>query len=192
MSKTFIGMHLKELKNHVHILQKEVDTLPKVYIRDEPRKEGEWVGSEYLKKVVSLYSEGKYGWLKGGQDHVQESWISWPLIWGGNFITSNCNLCPETYKLLSKIDGIHVAGFSLMKGGVTLNEHVDFIGDEYLFTYHLGIKCPEKCILHHAEMGDITEENGKHIIMNARKPHWAENQSSEDRIILYMEMYKTD
>jgi hypothetical protein len=192
MSKTFIGMHLKELKNHVHILQKEVDTLPKVYIRDEPRKEGEWVGSEYLKKVVSLYSEGKYGWLKGGQDHVQESWISWPLIWGGNFITSNCNLCPETYKLLSKIDGIHVAGFSLMKGGVTLKEHVDFIGDEYLFTYHLGIKCPEKCILHHAEMGDITEENGKHIIMNARKPHWAENQSSEDRIILYMEMYKTD
>ena len=192
MSKTFIGMHLKELKNHVHILQKEVDTLPKVYIRDEPRKEGEWVGSEYLKKVVSLYSEGKYGWLKGGQDHVQESWISWPLIWGGNFITSNCNLCPETYKLLSKIDGIHVAGFSLMKGGVTLKEHVDFIGDEYLFSYHLGIKCPEKCILHHAEMGDITEENGKHIIMNARKPHWAENQSSEDRIILYMEMYKTD
>jgi hypothetical protein len=192
MSKTFIGMHLKELKNHVHILQKELDTLPKVYIRDEPRKEGEWVGSEYLKKVVSLYSEGKYGWLKGGQDHVQESWISWPLIWGGNFITSNCNLCPETYKLLSKIDGIHVAGFSLMKGGVTLKEHVDFIGDEYLFTYHLGIKCPEKCILHHAEMGDITEENGKHIIMNARKPHWAENQSSEDRIILYMEMYKTD
>ena len=192
MSKTFIGMHLKELKNHVHILQKEVDTLPKVYIRDEPRKEGEWVGSEYLKKVVSLYSEGKYGWLKGGQDHVQESWISWPLIWGGNFITSNCNLCPETYKLLSKIDGIHVAGFSLMKGGVTLKEHVDFIGDEYLFTYHLGIKCPEKCILHHAEMGDITEENGKHIIMNARKPHWAENQSSEDRIILYMEMYKTE
>ena len=185
-------MHLKELKNHVHILQKEVDTLPKVYIRDEPRKEGEWVGSEYLKNVVSLYSEGKYGWLKGGQDHVQESWISWPLIWGGNFITSNCNLCPETYKLLSKIDGIHVAGFSLMKGGVTLKEHVDFIGDEYLFTYHLGIKCPEKCILHHAEMGDITEENGKHIIMNARKPHWAENQSSEDRIILYMEMYKTD
>lgn len=90
-------------------------------------------------------------------------------IWGGNFITSNCNLCPETYKLLSKIDGIHVAGFSLMKGGVTLKEHVDFIGDEYLFTYHLGIKCPEKCILHHAEMGDITEENGKHIY-NSSEP----------------------
>jgi len=25
--------------------------------------------------------------------------------------------------------------------------------------------------------------------MNARKKHWAENQSDEDRIILYMEIY---
>ena len=33
--------------------------------------------------------------------------------WGGNFITSNCNLCPETTKLLSSIEGIHVAGFSI-------------------------------------------------------------------------------
>ena len=132
-------MHLKELKNHVHILQKEVDLLPKTFIRDDPRKEGEWVGSDYLKQVMMLYTGGKYGWLKGGQDHVQESWVSWPLIWDGNFITSNCNLCPETTKLLSSIKGIHVAGFSLMKGGVKLKEHVDYIGDDYIFTYHFII-----------------------------------------------------
>jgi len=28
--------------------------------------------------------------------------------------------------------------------------------------------------------------------MNARKKHWAENQSDKDRIILYMEIYKND
>jgi len=185
-------MHLKELKNHVHILQKEVDLLPKTFIRDDPRKEGEWVGSEYLKQVMMLYTGGKYGWLKGGQDHVQESWVSWPLIWDGNFITSNCNLCPETTKLLYSIEGIHVAGFSLMKGGVKLKEHIDYVGDDYIFTYHLGIICPENCILHHIDLGEVTEENGKHIIMNARKKHWAENQSDKDRIILYMEIYKND
>ena len=105
-------MHLKELKNHDHILQKEVDLLPENFIRDDPRKEGEWVGSDYLKQVMMLYTDGKYGWLKGGQDHVQESWISWPLIWGGNFITSNCKLCPETTKLLSSIDGIHAVSYT--------------------------------------------------------------------------------
>jgi aspartyl/asparaginyl beta-hydroxylase (cupin superfamily) len=38
--------------------------------------------------------------------------------------------------------------------------------------------------------GDITEENGKHIFMDARELHWAENQSDQDRIILYVEEYK--
>jgi len=32
-------MHLKELKNHVHILQREVNLLPENFIRDDPRKE---------------------------------------------------------------------------------------------------------------------------------------------------------
>jgi len=33
------------------------------------------------------------------------------------------------------------------------------------------------------------EENGKHIIFDARLPHWAENSSEEDRVILYIEYY---
>ena len=182
-------MHLKELKNHVHVLQKEFEKIPNTFIRDEPRWEGSWEGSKHLQEVVSLYAKGNHGWLKGGQDHVFDKWISWPLIWEGKPVLGNCAICPKTFAILSQIKGIHVAGFSLMKGGVVLKEHVDDVGERYLFTYHLGIKCPEKCILHHSEMGDITEENGKHIVMNARKKHWAENQSDEDRIILYMEIY---
>jgi aspartyl/asparaginyl beta-hydroxylase (cupin superfamily) len=182
-------MELKELKNHWKTIREELEQLPSVFISEEPRPTGEWEGSELIKKIVSQYSSGKYGWLKGGQTHVQDDWISWPLIWEGKPVLGNCLKCLETYELLSQIKGIQIAGFSLMKGGVKLKEHVDPVGERYRFTYHLGLKCPKGCFLHHKTLGDIEEEDGKHIVLNARYPHWAENTSQEDRVILYIEFY---
>jgi|UniRef100_A0A6C0JGF8 aspartyl/asparaginyl beta-hydroxylase (cupin superfamily) len=185
-------MHLKELKNHWKTIREELDDLPmNVFISDKPRPTGEWEGSDVLRQIVSDYHSGKCGWLKGGQTHLQEEWISWPIIWESKIVLGNCLKCPETYKLLSKIPGVRIAGFALMKGGVKLEEHVDHVGDDYKFTYHLGLKCPDDCYLHHSELGDIKEEDGKHIIMSSRFPHWAENGSDEDRIILYLEYYNS-
>lgn len=182
-------MLLKELKDHYKTIREEVRKLPREFISETPRKEGEWVGSEHLKEIAKMYSSGKHGWIKGGQDHVAEDWISWPLVWDGHPVTGNCEMCPKTHALLSSIEGIKVAGFSLMKGGVKLKLHTDDVGPNYNFTYHLGIDVPfGYCILHHSKIGDVIEENGKHIVLDARHPHWAENLSEEDRIILYMEI----
>lgn len=183
-------MHLKELKNHWKTIREELDALPTdVFISDKPRPSGEWEGSDIMRRIISDYSTGKCGWLKGGQDHVQNEWISWPLYWETKPLLGNCNKCPETFKLLSQIPGIRIAGFALMKGGVRLKEHIDPSGHNYKFTYHLGLKCPDECYLHHWTMGVVKEENGKHIILNAKYPHWAENKSTEDRVILYAEYY---
>ena len=185
-------MHIKQLKDSWKVIRDELDNLPmNVFISDKPRPTGEWQGSPIVQKIVNDYSDGKFGWLKGGQEHVQEEWISWPLIWNGKMVYGNSVKCPKTVNLLSRIDGIEVAGFSLMKGGVRLTEHLDVVGEDYKYTYHLGLKCPMGSILHHSVQGDIVEENGKHILMDARQRHWAENQSNEDRIILYVERYKT-
>ncbi len=185
-------MHIKQLKDSWKVIRDELDSIPMdVFISDKPRPTGEWQGSPIVQKIVNDYSDGKFGWLKGGQEHVQEEWISWPLIWNGKMVYGNSVKCPKTVNLLSRIDGIEVAGFSLMKGGVRLTEHLDVVGEDYKYTYHLGLKCPMGSILHHSVQGDIVEENGKHILMDARQRHWAENQSNEDRIILYVERYKT-
>ena len=184
-------MHIKELKDSWKVIRDELDSLPMdVFISDEPRPTGAWQGSHIIQKIVNDYTNGRFGWLKGGQTHVQEEWVSWPLVWGGQMVYGNSMKCPKTCDLLSRIDGIEVAGFSLMKGGVRLTEHVDNVTENYKNTYHLGLKCPSGCILHHSVQGDITEENGKHIFMDARELHWAENQSDQDRIILYVEEYK--
>lgn len=183
-------MYIKQLKDSWKVIRDELDSLPMdVFISDKPRPTGEWQGSPIVQKIVNDYHDGKFGWLKGGQEHVQEEWISWPLVWNGKIVYGNSVKCPKTINLLSRIDGIEVAGFSLMKGGVRLTEHVDIVGEDYKYTYHLGLKCPRGSILHHSVQGDITEENGKHILMDARQKHWAENRSTEDRIILYVERY---
>ena len=61
-----------------------------------------------------------------------------------------------------------------------------------LLSYHLGLKCPDDCYLHHWNMGAIKEEDGKHITLNTKYPHWAENKSKEDRVILYIEICHPD
>lgn len=183
-------MKLSELRNHTDTIRAELDKVPCHFIRDEPRTEGEWNASQYMKDVVTLYENGKSGWLAGGQDHVQKEWISWPLVWNGYPVKGNADLCPETMKLLTSLDeGVGVAGFSLMKGGVKLNEHVDPVSSNYIITYHLGLKCPSNCYVHHSVTGTDTHKYGKHLILDARQIHSAENQSDEDRVILYLEIY---
>ena len=69
-------MHLKELKDHWEAIRDELNTLPDTFISEKPRPTGEWEGSEVLKEIVAQYTTGKCGWLKGGQTHIQDKWIS--------------------------------------------------------------------------------------------------------------------
>jgi len=180
-------MELKELKNHWQIIRDELNMIPKEYIQEEPRIYGDWLKSDGIKRILSKYMSGNHGWIKGWQN----GWEQWPIIWDSRIVESNAKFSPKTVKMLHSIPNIKVAGFALMKGGVKLKEHTDRVGPEYKFTYHLGLKCPDDCYLHHYTLGDVKEENGKHIIMNARFPHWAENKSEEDRVILYIEYYSS-
>ena len=182
-------MLLKELKTHWKTIREELDALPTdTFINDKVRPVEEWEGSDVLKDIIRDFSSGEHGWVHG-TEHLKDKWISWPFIWGGNVVPGNCVKCPKTYELLSQIKGLHVAGFSLMKGGVKIQEHSDIVGSNYKCTYHLGLKCPEGCSLHHQTLGDVEEEDGKHIVMNATHPHWAENTSEEVRVFLYIVYY---
>jgi len=181
-------MELKELKDHWETLREELDVLPNTFISEKPRPTGHWEGSEVLKEIVAQYTSGGSKVVKV---MFRMNGLAGLLFWEGKPVLGNCLKCPKTYELLSQIKGIHIGGFALMKGGVKLKQHTDRVGSKYKFTYHFGLKCPEECYLHHYTLGDLKEEDGKHIIMNARFPHWAENKSEEDRVILYIEYYNS-
>jgi len=178
-------MELKELKIHWQTIRDELNTIPTEYVQKEPRIYGDWLKSDGIERILSKYRTGNHGWIKGWQN----GWEQWPIIWDSRIVESNAIFSPKTVEMLNSIPNIKVAAFALMKGGVKLKQHTDPVGPEYKFTYHLGLKCPDECYLHHYTLGDVKEEDGKHIIMDARFPHWAENKSKEDRVILYIEYY---
>jgi len=180
-------MELKELKDHWETIRTELDALPSDYIQEEPRVYGDWLKSEGISQILTKYITGNHGWIKGWQS----GWEQWPIIWDSQIVESNAKFSPKTAELLKSISNIKVAAFASMKANVKLKQHTDPVGPGYRFTYHLGLKCPKGCFLHHQTLGDVEEEDGKHVIMNARYPHWAENKSEEDRVILYIEYYNS-
>lgn len=178
-------MELKHLKDHWKTIREELDSLPNDYVQEEPRVYGDWLKSEGISQILTKYLSGKHGWIKGWQ----MGWEQWPIIWDSQPVESNIKFLPKTMKLLKNIPDIKVAAFALMKGDIKLKQHTDPVGPNYKFTYHLGLKCPDGCHLYHQTLGCVKEEDGKHIVMDARYPHWAENTSQEDRVILYIEYY---
>lgn len=178
-------MSLKELKRFWGIINNELEQIPCDYVQEEPRVFGDWLKSDGITRILTKYKSGKHGWIKGWQ----EGWEQWPIIWDTHVVESNAKYSPLTVNLLKTIPGIRVAAFTRMKSHTKLKEHTDTVGANYKFTYHLGLKCPDGCNLYHSTLGKTSEENGKHIIFDAKLPHWAENTSEEDRVILYIEQY---
>jgi len=178
-------MSLKELKRFWEIIKDELEQIPHDYVQEEPRVFGDWLKSDGISRILNKYKSGKHGWIKGWQ----EGWEQWPIIWDEHVVESNTKYSPLTVNLLKTIPGIRVAAFTRMKPHTQLKQHTDNVGTNYKFTYHLGLKCPEGCNLYHSTLGKTSEENGKHVIFDAKLPHWAENASNEDRVILYIEYY---
>jgi aspartyl/asparaginyl beta-hydroxylase (cupin superfamily) len=152
-------MKLHELKNHWKTIRVELDALPDY---TDPR----WIS-----------------------EHGSPGFFKW-VLWDDNAPAPG-NMCPQTVNLLQNLhEDIEIGGFSVFLGGSGLSIHTDTDNNSanYKCTYHLGIRCPDKCYLHHSKDGIIYEKNGKDLMMDNRYPHYAKNESRKDRTILYMEL----
>jgi hypothetical protein len=179
------------LEENYNIMRNECLHLPKKFIQNNQREQGEWVDSNNLLKVVKKY-ETDHGWLKSWQDDGN-TWISWPIIYNGIPIPNNCKYCPKTLELLSNIKGIRVAAFNKLLPMTRLDIHTD---DNTGLTsnsvaYNLGLDVPEDCHLYLRET-KIAIKNGKSITFDSTFPHYADNNSEKDRYILYMDVGITD
>ncbi len=172
-----------------------LDNAPKLNIS---RKYDEWKDSTtYIKKI-----KNEYGWIKSwkspdNQDVVNKAWENYGLVYNTMLFKNNVNKCPKTYKLLKKIKKhINICGFSYMKGNCILEKHVDCTGIEFnSLAFHLGLIIPTpnntcKLVVKSKDNGrlySINEEPGKPFIFDATNEHYAYNQSSDDRVIFYMD-----
>lgn len=117
-------------------------------------------------------------------------WQSFAFLFHGKKVESNCQQCPESYKILQKIPRIKTAFFSILEPNVEIAEHRGPF-KAYL-RYHLGLLIPkekEKCALRLG--GEIRHwDEGKSLVFDDTFRHDAWNKSDETRVVLFVDFIR--
>ena len=153
------------------------------------RKQNEWTksknGENFINKVNNLK-----GWVHGWNNNndIHENWLNFGLIYENKVLNANSKICPKTCKILKNINGINIAGFSLLKGNSKIEEHRDSTGiDDNSIALHLGLIVPKKKCILTVNNKKMYEENFKLFGVDSNYLHSAENNSNEIRVILYID-----
>lgn len=147
---------------------------------------------------------GKY--TEGGIHSIE--WKSY-LLKAGKFVKENCHHCPETYRVLSEIPGIHLAFFSILFPKQYIAPHFGYY--KGFLRYHLGVIIPKQnktekqCWL---RVNDNPEDNisrdietivkgkkyfweeGEGVIFDDTLLHDAMNSSDQVRVILWIDIQR--
>lgn len=104
----------------------------------------------------------------------EDGWSIFGLYGYGLRIEKNCELCPETTKLVEQIPNLLTAGFSNLAPGTHIAPHTGY--PDGVLRCHLGLIVPERCAI---RIGDETRtwQEGKCLIFNDTIEHEAWNRS---------------
>jgi beta-hydroxylase len=119
-----------------------------------------------------------------------EQWKTFLLYGYGRRVLENCKLCPETDRILQKIPGMKTAMFSILAPGKHIPEHCGpYKG---VLRYHLALIIPKPESSCRICVGGDTRSwsEGKSLIFDDRYPHEAWNDSSEYRVVLFVDFLR--
>ena len=185
---------MQEFHQAFNEIKSEAESVRDFEIHDIQRSRNVWSGSkpEQCMKFAEKYANIT-GWLPAwspGTSAINYRWTNFPLIALGVRFENNLKYCPKLNELITKYqDRINIAGFSLMTPGSEIPAHTDDTGIKFnSLAYHLGLVVPEsgKCNLIVNGIEKIQQE-GQSIIFDSTYEHSAQNNTLEDRIILYMD-----
>lgn len=120
---------------------------------------------------------------------LDDNWKTFFFYAYGFAVPWSISQCPETNKLLQQIPGMTTAFFSILGP----NKHLPPHRGPYkgVMRYHLGIKIPKPkdCAI---RVGNETRqwEEGKSLIFDDTFQHEAWNNSSEDRVVLFVDFIR--
>jgi len=174
---------LEILKENFEIIQKEcLDVYRNCEQTDKiTRSYNEWNGNLDAVQEFVNKNNNKYwipAWTGG--------WYNYPLMVKDVVSPGiTTEICKNTTSILKSIGGINVAGFSLIKGGYSIDPHTDSTGPSFgTLAYHLCLIGKSTLVVN-----DIPtiQKPGKTILFNREYTHYLFNHTDEDRIILYMD-----
>lgn len=117
-----------------------------------------------------------------------DDWRTFFLYGFGYKVKHNCELCPETAAILSRIPNLKTAFFSILKPGLHIPPHRGIF--KGLIRYHLGLKVPEdhrNCKMRIDKHLHVWEE-GKGILFDDTFEHEVSNDTDESRVVLLLDV----
>lgn len=121
---------------------------------------------------------------------AQGEWNTYFFCAYGQFISKNCEQCPETFSSIKKVPGIQTAFFSIFAPHTRIHPHRGVFNG--VLRYHLALKVPvdfRACALR--INNEIRHwELGKSIIFDDTFEHDAWNNSDEARVVLFIDFEK--
>jgi len=136
-----------------------------------------------LKKIKASEQNNDAGF----NSFFKTGWKRFYLKWYDASHPSAERLCPRTYALLQGIPSVKAAMFAELPHGAKLNPHRDpFAGS---MRYHLGLATPndDRCFIE-VDGQRYSWRDGQGVIFDETFIHWAENQSGQDRVILFCDV----
>lgn len=139
--------------------------------------------------VATLKSRN--GWVPSwqvGSDQPNHDWLTYGLCYRGIFPDEASAKFPVTAGILQKLGAaVIVCAFSLMRrwSFIAPHQHSQLGGD--LLTYHLGLQVERGFSFLNVEGRFIEEQEGRSVVFDGSRTHFAVNMSGSDRVILYLE-----
>ncbi|MDX2242897.1 MAG: aspartyl/asparaginyl beta-hydroxylase domain-containing protein [Leptolyngbyaceae cyanobacterium bins.302] len=114
----------------------------------------------------------------------KDGWTTFGLYAFGIKIEKNCQLCPQTTKLIETIPNLVTAGFSSLAPHTHIAPHAGY--PEGVLRCHLGLIVPDDCGI---RVGDEVRhwQEGNCLIFDDTFEHEAWNRSDRTRIVLLLD-----
>jgi len=146
------------------------------------REEAQHLFAQGAIKAADKYND----W--GFNSFFRTGWKRFYLTWYGAPLPSALANCPKTVELLKSIPNVKGAMFANLPPGGKLVQHRDpYAGS---LRYHLGLvtpKSPGQCRII-IDGNDYTWHDGEDLLFDETYLHYAENTTSDDRIILFCDV----
>jgi beta-hydroxylase len=151
--------------------------------------------SEILREYIEIKGNSKLSDINQISDEQKsvvekDKWFFFPLYAYGIPIQKNLELCPVTAQTIKHITNVTTVFFSVLTANTYVKPHRGaFKG--YL-RYHLGVQIPNDfdCCGIRIRNKIYHWENGKSLIFDDTYIHDAWNESSEDRVVLYVDFVR--
>ena len=115
---------------------------------------------------------------------ADDNWKSFVLYGFGYRAQNNCQLCPETARLLAKVPGVETAFFSILSPGAHIPAHKGLA--KGLLRCHLGLIVPrrgEDCRLY-LDGTPHSWQEGRVLLFDDTHMHEVRNDTGDDRVVL--------